>query len=337
MGNSEDGESYHIMSRTVGGEFLLADDIEREAFRKLMWKMADFLGIRVLTYAVMRNHFHVLIEVPHRVTWLQRFDGPQGEEALLKHLGSFYGKGYIAMLREELSSLRTSGNEFRYNERLQQLKRRFCDLSIFVKELKERYTRWFNKRHARKGTMWMDRFKSVLVQNGPALRTMAAYIDLNPVRAGLVADPKDYAWSGYGEAMSGSRRAQRGLCKAMDCGIESWDKTLPRDEVSAREKYRVWLYSDGKERVNRAGQVTKKGFDRETSERVVREEKGKLSAFELAQTRVRYFSEGLVLGSRAWVEEMFKTHRENFGPKRKTGARKLNSSEGGLYSMRQLE
>jgi exodeoxyribonuclease V beta subunit len=40
---------------------------------------------------------------------------------------------------------------------------------------------------------------------------MAAYIDLNPVRAGLVKDPKDYRWCGYAEALSGSRRAQRGL------------------------------------------------------------------------------------------------------------------------------
>jgi hypothetical protein len=43
--------------------------------------------------------------------------------------------------------------------------------------------------------------------------TVAAYIDLNPVRAGLVQDPKDYRWSGYGEALGRGGRALDGLCK----------------------------------------------------------------------------------------------------------------------------
>ena len=63
-----------------------------------------------------------------------------------------------------------------------------------MKELKERFSRWFNKRHGRRGMLWQDRYRSVLVEDGDALRTMAAYIDLNPVRAGLIDDPKDYRW-----------------------------------------------------------------------------------------------------------------------------------------------
>ena len=70
--------------------------------------------------------------------------------------------------------------------------RRFCNLPVFVKELKERFSRWYNKHHNRRGTLWMERFKSVLVEDGEALRTMAAYTDLNPLRAGMVKDPKDY-------------------------------------------------------------------------------------------------------------------------------------------------
>jgi hypothetical protein len=65
----------------------------------------------------------------------------------------------------------------------------------------------FLRRHERRGTPWMERFKSVLVEDGEALRTMALYIDLNPVRAGLVADPKDDFWTGYGEAAGGLKSA----------------------------------------------------------------------------------------------------------------------------------
>jgi hypothetical protein len=41
-----------------------------------------------------------------------------------------------------------------------------------------------------------------MVEDGEALRTISAYLDLNPVRAGLVDDPKDYRWGGYAEAMA---------------------------------------------------------------------------------------------------------------------------------------
>lgn len=83
---------------------------------------------------------------------------------------------------------------------------RLCSLKLFMKELKERFSRWFNKRHGRRGTLWRDRYRSVLVEDGEALQTMAAYLDLNPLRAGLVSDPKDYRWCGYAETMAGSRR-----------------------------------------------------------------------------------------------------------------------------------
>ncbi|MGY8697004.1 MAG: transposase, partial [Verrucomicrobiia bacterium] len=82
------------------------------------------------------------------------------------------------------------------------------DVSLFMKELKQRFSIWYNKSHRRQGTLWGERFKSVLVQDDPfALMTIAAYIDLNPVRAGIVSDPVEYRYCGYGEAMGGSKIA----------------------------------------------------------------------------------------------------------------------------------
>src|SRR5690606_24331864 len=72
---------------------------------------------------------------------------------------------------------------------------RLGDLSIFLKELKWRFSRWYNQTHDRVGTLWEDRYRSVLVEGDEhALMTIAAYIELNPVRAGLIDDPKDYRW-----------------------------------------------------------------------------------------------------------------------------------------------
>ena len=91
------------------------------------------------------------------------------------------------------------------------------DVSQFMKVLKQRFTQWFNGSRPvrRKGTLWEDRFRSVLVESGEALRAMAAYIDLNPIRANLVSDPKDYRWSGYGEACAGRRLARKGLQRVL--------------------------------------------------------------------------------------------------------------------------
>jgi putative transposase len=76
------------------------------------------------------------------------------------------------------------------------------DASHFMKLLKQRFMQWYNGRRARRGTLWEERFRSVVVEGtGLALGAMAAHIDLNPVHAGLLKDPKDYRWSGGGKAI----------------------------------------------------------------------------------------------------------------------------------------
>jgi len=59
------------------------------------------------------------------------------------------------------------------------------------------YVRYFNRRHRRSGTLFEGRFKSSIVQNWRYLLACQRYIELNPVRAGMVSDPADYMWSSY--------------------------------------------------------------------------------------------------------------------------------------------
>ena len=330
-----DAHAYHVMSRTCGGDIHF-DDVEKEALRRLIWKMSEFLGIQVLTYCVMSNHFHILASVPRQTLWLERFEGPGGEEALLKHLATFYSRIFMIQLRDELAEFRRLGLEDQAQARLDSFKRRFCDLSIWCKEIKERFGRWYNKRHSRKGTLWMDRFKSVLVEDGQALRTMAAYIDLNPVRAKLVNDPKDYRWCGYAEALSGGRRARRGLCRVLGVSGESWEKASPKQERSGSAMYRRWLFHSGKEKsaVADRKRVVRAGIGHELTHRVVEDEKGELPVETLLHQRVRHFTQGLALGSREWIELVFTQNRDHFGPRRKDGARRLKNAE--LFALRSL-
>lgn len=60
------------------------------------------------------------------------------------------------------------------------------------------YVQVFNKIHARTGTLWEGRYRSTLIQTERYFLACMAYIDLNPVRAHMVAQPEDYAWSSYG-------------------------------------------------------------------------------------------------------------------------------------------
>ena len=340
---------FHVMSRVAGGEMIFGDT-EKEAFRLLMWKMARFSGIQILTYAVMGNHFHLLVSVPNQKKFITRFEGAKGEELLFRHLKLLYSKEYLAALQHELKEYRDRGLPELAEEILAKYRKRFCNLSLFVKEIKERFTRWYNKKEGRKGTLWMDRFKSVLVQDGEALETMAAYIDLNPVRAGIVKDPKDYRWCGYGEAMGGSRCARRGLCKVVGRPVDSWEvqqnlkPTRPNAEVLMTcEVYRCWLFGDGlvagekEENQIVASRRGRKGYTKKEVD-AVKEAGGKLTRGQLLRCKVRYFSEGVALGDKAFVEGVFKNHRESFGPARKEGAKPLRELEkkAAIFSLRAL-
>lgn len=71
--------------------------------------------------------------------------------------------------------------------------------SIFMNNIQNSYTRYFNIRHNRKGPLWEGPFKSVLVGNDEQLLHLTRYIHLNPVTAFLVNNPEDWKWSSYGE------------------------------------------------------------------------------------------------------------------------------------------
>ncbi len=66
-----------------------------------------------------------------------------------------------------------------------------------MQSIGRRYVGYFNQRHGRTGTLWEGRYKSTVVQAESYLLACMAYIDLNPVRAGMVSHPGDYPWSGY--------------------------------------------------------------------------------------------------------------------------------------------
>jgi REP element-mobilizing transposase RayT len=175
---------YHIMSRVVDRRMVF-DDGEKERFRKTLRAVAEFAGIRIMTYACLSNHWHILIYVPEREE--------VSDDELGRRLSFLYDKTMVENLASQLAFLRAGGQDEAADSRKREYTYRMYNLGEFVKTLKQRISFSYNRRHHRKGTLWEERFKSILVEGTPGTLTrMAAYIDLNAVRAGLVKDPKDY-------------------------------------------------------------------------------------------------------------------------------------------------
>jgi hypothetical protein len=160
---------------------------------------------------------------------------------------------------------------------------------------------------------------------------------LNPIRAGLVEDPKDYLWSGYGTAVGGDKQSVRGVEKM----VEPLEKGAPKG-VKALEVYRMALYGEanmGNETCQTMATAlpgVRRGIGNKEVESV-KEKGGKLTRWEMLRCRVRYFTAGAVIGSRGFVNEVFAARREYFGPKRQDGARTLKGADfGDLCALRDL-
>ena len=298
---------YHCMSHTVSEVRL--DDAAKEILRKQLWQVADYCGVRILTYAIMSNHFHALVHVP-----LKTDDVPDAE--LLRRHNVLHPKpsrllaARMKLVREQL---KTNGPQA-VAWRKQQLGL-MCDISPFMKLFKQRFSIWFNRTHERRGTLWSERFKSVLVEGrGNVLSTMAAYIDLNPVRAGMTADPKDYRFCGYAEALNGNKTAQVGIATILTDG-QPGAKWSGANGV--QEAYRMRLFGDGvKPRAGKAS-MTPAQFEK------VMNEKGALPLTTVLRCRVRHFSDGAVLGGKAFVAAQLARYRRQTGLRKRTTVQNL--------------
>ena len=313
---------YHCVTRTVN-KVRIIDRAAKEQLRKQLWQIADFSGVEVITYCIMSSHFHVLVGVPDKEA-----AGVTDRELMRR-----YRVLYPKPTRYQEADLMVLGKKRLANaEEAEGVRRRLLgrmhDISQFMKTLKQRFSTWYNRTHDREGTLWSERYKSTLVEGtGAALRITSAYIDLNPVRAKVVDDPKEYRWSGYGEAMEGSVRARRGICESVGCADD--------DEINwttAAREYRKLLYCEAADPSSSGGETVP-----EEKWRKVMREGGKVPVAAALRCRVRYFTDGAVLGSEEYVAQIFEEFRSHFGPRRKSGPRPMKGSDWeGLMVMRDL-
>ena len=406
---------YHCISYVVNRESVLGPQ-EKEKFREIMRIYEGFTGCRVLTYVLMNEHIHLMLEVPPMPK-----DGLSDAE-LLRRVTVLYGQERAEALQLELETARemtseittqmskqTSNQSAGTNQAacecsheiptippvfqplsgngaagpndavsaVQRIHRRYTyrmhHLSEFMKGLMQSYTQWHNRKHERRGHLWEDRFKSVIVEDGNMARTLSAYIQLNPVRSGYVQQPEEYRWSSYGEAVGGAwtdhgTLAQAGLVRlwrgseGMPADAELWNSEVapalrmmmveaeenkephgkeatPTAKATADAQGNSMEGENNNEATIEADTTTATGTGSATKPHTATI--GGIPLARVLRLRIRYFTDGMVIGTKAFLEEAFQAGRERFGANRKTGARKLRGNGAPLaeefWSMRDLQ
>ncbi len=368
---------FHCVSRVVDKRFIFNNQ-EKIQFLSLMRRYEAFCQVRVVGYCLMSNHFHLLVEVSARP------DQRPSEQWLLQHTEDTLGKSvadqyrtrlaFWRSLADEAEKLQHSGNtressttpfpsqsqnphpspysdlEFTRGQAdkvLADIWQRLHDVSQFIFSLKQQFSHWYNKENERVGTLWEERFRMVVVQEGPALAEVAAYLDLNPVRAGLVKDPALYRWCQYGAAAAGDALARSAVLFVAQCAgaFPNTDVSLlVRDWVSNQTSYRLLMYRRGLNRGELQVPLTLSPEEAEPLHQIVEAEPdgaliriqerdpiGKSHRYaprtvpriDYTNQPIQHFTRGLGFGERDFLNELFLKNRELFSMRRQTGARKL--------------
>jgi len=286
--------SFHLISRIAGGELLLKTE-EKEFFLKLIEKFAAGFFVRIHAFAIMGNHFHIL------ATGMEQ----EAQEATKKELFQRYRLIYGKDAEPPQGSYNSSGTLIPDpDEGVERLRERLGSVSRFVQELKQTFTRWYNKKNNRTGYLWGSRFKGVIIYKGIAQLVCSTYIDLNPVRVGIVERPEDYRWSSMGLRVRAPKRAERLLhpLNLADVLEESEDDVfgLPYVRVTPELKslnwYREFVYVSGG--VEKAG----KAHIADSLVKQVIACNGHLGILDRFRYRVKNFSEGAAIGGASSIE-----------------------------------
>jgi len=195
---------YHVVSRCVRRAYLCGFDSHsgRNFEHRRAWivdrlqQLAAVFAIDVAAYAVMSNHFHVVVRVdPERALgwdrdevlrrWMQLFTGPELVQRFRAH-----PEGLCAAELARVDLWVTT-----YRERL-------MDLSWFVRVLNESIARQANAEDWVTGRFWEGRFKSQALLDEQAVLTAMAYVDLNPIRAKMAETPEASAYTSVAERIA---------------------------------------------------------------------------------------------------------------------------------------
>jgi REP element-mobilizing transposase RayT len=252
---------YHVMSRTALDGFPLGD-IEKDFMLDLIRRYSSLYLVEILGICITGNHFHLLLKMIPEYKFT--------DEHIKKRYLSFYG----------------DDRTFAYGQ-IQYLREKLSNLSEFIREIKVGFARNYNRRHNRRGYFWGDRFKSVIVEKGETLINCLAYIDLNPLRAGLVDRPEQYRWNSLGYHI---QTGNKDNFLSLDFGLNEFGLLDAEERLKG---YRRYVYETGA--VDRCEIAKRKVIERAVVEKE-RKKEFKISRVDRFRYRTRYFLDSGIIG-----------------------------------------
>ena len=264
---------HHCYNRAAGTrDDRPFDDTEKEVFVRILKRLAAFYAVRVVSYTFMSNHFHIILQAPAEV--------PSEEETAARYTAFHKGKREIHPGTEVCAEWAI----------------RLRDVSWFMSHFQHLCTAWYNRTRPvrRRGPpLWAGRFKNTVLEPGRALWACWAYVECNPVRAKIVADPADYRFCSYGEWAQTGRHpfadaVTRFLAPALPTSFAATNAADALDALKARF---------AREAADEAAQKAISGIPRPCE-------------FLLTtRRRVRHWADGLVIGSELFVREVIRCAR----------------------------
>jgi putative transposase len=288
---------YHVISRTALDGFVLGDG-EKDFLLRLIRKLSSVYFAEVLGFCLMGNHFHMVVR-------MHTGDGISDEE-----MRSRFEKYYSGQKRILLAG------------QIPTFRQKWASLSEYVREIKQGFSRYYNKRHKRKGFFWSERFKSVIVEEGETLINCLAYVDLNPVRAGIVAKPDDYRWNSLGYHL---QTGNKGKFLSLDLGLTGSGRRGRKERLAV---YRQFVY----EKSSLAGQKGKQIAPEVFAE--ARRQKLQPGPVDRFLCRTRYFTDSGIIGSKEFVRKHHTRLQGEEGGKEKKP--KAVTGLAGVFSLKRL-
>ncbi len=292
--------AYHVISRTALDGFPFGD-VEKDQFVKILKRFSKVYFTEIIGYTILDNHFHILT--------IMHPEENYSDDDIKKRFEYLYGKEI----------------EFPV-ERIKYFREKWARLSDFIKDIKQTFSRFYNQTHNRRGTLWGERFKSVIVQNGETLVNCLAYIDLNPVRAGIVKRPEDYRWSSIGYH---AQTDNKDNLLSLDFGLVEFGHKTAKERF---RYYRRYLYETGANR--KSDGKSRRVIDK----KIVKKERA--GNFEIPKAckfmyKTRYFTDSGIIGSKEFVAENFQQFKHLFQSKHEKKPKPVKGFSG-LYSLKRL-
>lgn len=203
------------------------------------------------------------------------------------------------------------------DEQWERFNQRIFDVSELMRSVQSAFARWYNKRYERKGRLWADRYKSTVLLDNQAVLDCMHYIELNAMRAGIAPNdrPEDFPWCSlhYREIGQGD-------------WLSPLKEVLGEDyETSAIKTYKAQIY-------HRGGVPTENQSKTIPQKLILREEKRDFAPRGVFSKKMRFFSDGLAIGTKEAVSVWLDRFKLVAGLKRDSQPR--DAIEGGIFYLR---